>query len=232
MAEDKEQKLNTILKVVVGSQAHGLADENSDWDYRGVFVVPTEDLLKIGGDPKTTSWIEGKVDDTKYEVGKFLFLATKCNPTILEVFLAPIVQKKTTAPGRELRSLFSCIWNSKGVFDAFRGYGLNQRKKFLENKDVKPQKYACAYLRTLYQGCELLNTGTFSIDMTETPIYETLKKWKRGELEVGEVMQTCFDWEKMLEIMYGKNPSKETDLNKVNDFLLSIRIENLKKEEM
>ena len=47
-----------ILKVIVGSHAHGLATSKSDFDYRGVFVVPTVDLLKIGPKTKETRWIK------------------------------------------------------------------------------------------------------------------------------------------------------------------------------
>jgi predicted nucleotidyltransferase len=72
--------MTTLLKVLVGSRAHKLHTETSDYDYRGVFVVPTEDFLKIGiAKPQQTSWIEGDIDDTSWEIGKFLFLATKCN---------------------------------------------------------------------------------------------------------------------------------------------------------
>lgn len=112
--------MRELLKVVVGSQAHGLAGPTSDYDYRGVFAVPTVELLKIGGeDIKHTAWIEGKDDDTSWEIGKFLFLATKCNPTILEAFLAPVVHADPFS--EELRSFFPSVWNSIGVKNAFIG---------------------------------------------------------------------------------------------------------------
>src|SRR5258706_2511298 len=129
-----EQKRIEILKVVVGSVAHGLANEKSDTDYRGIFVIPTSDLLRIGPHIDQTNWIEGKVDDTSWELGKFLFLATKCNPTILETFLSPIVRLANNYQkiGDDIRALFPYIWNSDGVKNAFIGYGLNQRRKFFD----------------------------------------------------------------------------------------------------
>lgn len=39
--------MEAILKVIVGSQAHGLATPASDFDYRGVFVVPTKEILCV-----------------------------------------------------------------------------------------------------------------------------------------------------------------------------------------
>jgi len=210
-----------ILKTLVGSRAHKLSNNESDFDYRGVFVNNTRELLKINGDVKDTFWYEGDKDDTYYEVGKFLFLATKCNPTILEVFLAPVVEADDL--GIELRDTFKFVWNSKYVKDAFIGYGLNQRKKFLDNKDSRPHKYATAYLRTLYQGWELLNTGTFSVDLSKTEIYEILKRFKNGDYEVGEVIQTCYNWHEKVLKAYEKNPDKQTDFNNVNHFLLKVR---------
>src|ERR1035437_2558917 len=118
-----ELKQTEILKVIVGSQAHGLATDESDWDYRGVFVVPTVEILKIGGNIKNTNWIEGDVDSTRWEIGHFLNMAVHCNPTVLETFLAPKVDinaanwtdENVIDWGEELRKLFPYVWNSNDV---------------------------------------------------------------------------------------------------------------------
>lgn len=228
--------MKTILKVIVGSQAHGLATPRSDIDYRGVFVVPTEEILKLGNVKQTTNWNEGTNDDTSWEIGHFLNLATHCNPTILETFLAPRLitdsegflvpgNTKEWKYGTELRSLFPHIWNSVDVMNAFIGYGLNQRKKFLENKDNKPNKFAAAYLRSLYNAYELLSTGTFTVKIIDTKIGETVKRFKNGEYEIGEVIQTCWDWETNVRKAFKGNPNKEANLEPVNEFLLKVRKE-------
>lgn len=218
-----------ILKVLVGSRAHGLHSEDSDYDWRGVFVTPTSELLRLGGTTQQTSWIEGKEDDTSWELGKFLLMATKCNPTVLEVFKASAsVNPSITSPdwwGQELQALFPYVWNSKYVMDAFIGYGHNQRKKFLENKDVRPHKYAVAYLRSLYQARELLTTGSFSVDMSQSEIFPILKKWKNKDYSVGEVIQTTSEWEQKVREAFYWNPDKQEDMDKVNEFLLKVRKE-------
>jgi len=43
---DKDKKI--ILKVLVGSRAHGLANKDSDYDYRAVYVLPTSKILSLG----------------------------------------------------------------------------------------------------------------------------------------------------------------------------------------
>ncbi len=156
-----------ILKVLVGSRAHGLETPESDTDYRSVFAVPTPDLLKMHAPRTFKGWQEGEDEDASgYEVGHFLELASTSNPSILEVFRAPIQEPElalTVSSGQTLQNLFQYTWTAQRVADAFGGYSHNQRKKFLENKDGRQWKFAVAYLRVLLQGIELLSTGDFSV---------------------------------------------------------------------
>ncbi len=219
-----------LLKVIVGSHAHGLANEKSDIDYRGVFVTPTSEILAIGPHKDETHWIEGKEDDTSWEIGKFLFLASKCNPTILETFLSPVaptweVTDKVYILSNQLRGLFPYVWNSGDVRNAFIGYGINQRKKFFDNKDKRAPKYACAYLRTLYNAYQLLSTGTFSVNLSNTPVYEHCRRFKAGEYTPGEVINECFKWETEVLKAYNANPDKQTNMEPINEFLLKVRKE-------
>ena len=227
--------MKQILKVLVGSRAHGLNTPESDYDWRAVFVTPTSEILSLGAKPDQTTWIEGKEDNTSFEIGKFLFMATKCNPTILEMFKAEpshdfsdnYSEEGFAHFGRDLQALFPHIWDPKLVMDAFVDYGLNQRKKFLEDKDVRPAKYACAYLRTLIIAHQLLTTGDFTLKVTDTPWRQTLLKWRGSEYSKGEVIDTCIHWEKAVRQAYEENPTNpKRDLDKVNQFLLKIRKEN------
>lgn len=217
----------TILKVVVGSVAHGLANKKSDIDYRGVYVLPTSEILKVGPHLKQTFWKEGDGDDeTSWELQHFLFLATKSNPTILETFLAPIANPQDHQGFADgVRSLFPYVWSSLAVKNAFIGYGNNQRKKFLANQDNRAPKYAAAYLRTLYNAWELLTTGTFTVRIADTDVGPTVRRYKEGDFTVGEVIQTCLEWQEAVEMAYESSPKKETDLGPINDFLLRVRKE-------
>src|SRR5258708_39655389 len=123
----------------------------------------------------------------------------------------------------EMRTLFPYVWSSKGVRDAFIGYGLNQRKKYLDDKDRRAPKYATAYVRTLFNAWELLTFGTFSVDIRNTEVYETAKRFRAGEATPGEVIQTCIEWQTRVDEAYAANPDKETNLLPVNDFLLRLR---------
>jgi len=213
-----------ILKTIVGSQAHGLATADSDIDYRGVFQVETSELLKIVAKHATTQWVEGKDDDTSWELGHFLEMATKCNPTVLETFLAPV--SSATSLGMGMRELFPHVWNSSGVKNAFIGYGINQRKKFFDKTDKRSNKYATAYLRVLFNCWELLSTGTFSVDIRNTEVYTQCRKFKEGDFTHGEVIEACWQMETRCLKAYDKNPDKQTDLAPVNRFLVRARREH------
>lgn len=221
-----------ILRCIVGSQAHGLAGPNSDYDYRGVFVVPTKEILSLGGHKTNTNWIEGKNDDTSWEIGHFLNLAIHSNPTILETFLAPRIHPEDNLQitwGAELQELFPHVWSSVGVMNAFIGYGVNQRKKFFDNKDNRAQKYASAYLRVLYNAWELLTTGTFTIKIADCPgVGETLKRWKvwtpdQVRENAGEIIELCLHYEQAVRQAYLQNPDKKTNMEPINEFLLKVR---------
>lgn len=229
MAWGDKGTVETILKVLVGSRAHGLGTEVSDFDYRGVFVQPTSEILGLGAKVKQTSWIEGrdpaesgrKEDDTAWELGHFLSLATHCNPTILEVFAAPVVEADEA--GLELRTLLPHVWNPKAVRDAFIGYGLNQRKKMLEEKDARPWKYAAAYLRVLIQAERLLGPhGVLPVDFRYHEEYQTLMMFRNKIGTVGGVVDKCREWQDRVEAAAARC-THEPDLGKVNDFLLRVR---------
>jgi len=211
----------------VGSHAHGLATPESDYDYRGVFVVPTREILSLGSRIKNTNWIEGNVDDTSWEVGHFLNLAVHCNPTILEVFAAPKTPKDCDPYwGDQLAELFDYLWNPNDVKNAFMGYSHNQQKKFLDGKDAKSAKFACAYLRVLVQADFLLTYQKMLVDFRDTPVYNTLvrwKAWKQEDIDYGEVMSICKYWEGKVLEAYDRCKSHTPDINKVNDYLLRVR---------
>jgi len=212
-----------ILKVLVGSHAHGLATAESDYDYRAVFAQPTSEILGLGHKAQNNQWIEGDIDNTSYEVGHFLFLATKSNPTILETFHAPVHAR--LVKGAELIDLFPKVWDSTAALNAFKGYGYNQRKKFLDNKDQRANKYAVAWLRTLILAHELFTEGTMTLDVTGHAEYEVLWEWKQGFWRLGDVMNKTNEWIEKVDAAYEKSTKQEPDMKAVNGFLLDLRKE-------
>lgn len=187
-----ESGVQTILKVLIGSQAHGLAGPESDADYRSVYVIPTEQIFRIGFKAPGTRMAKGLEDETSWEVGPFLVLAMNCHPLILETLVAPVVTADRW--GEELRALLPAMWSPQRAYDAYVGYASNQRRKFLDKKDGRPAKYAVAYLRTLYNLCELLEFGTLTMRVIDTPIGRTLAEIKGGAIRTGDVIDLAEYW--------------------------------------
>ena len=209
-----------ILKVLVGSQAHGLADEDSDHDFRGVYVNRTSDILRLGPAPKDASWIEKAegADDTAWELRKFLDLSLQCNPTLLECYFAPVVD--ANAWGLELRSLFPCVWSAERVRAAFVGYAINQRKKMLDDKDGKARKYAAACIRAVIQAENLLRSGVLPVSMLSHPLCPLLRKIRRSTFSPGEVVDI---FESMRDQIDAISCEHIPDVEPINDFLLRVR---------
>ena len=181
-----------ILKVVVGSHAHGLAGPESDQDFRSVFVLPTAELFRVGFRYQGTRMMKEGDDETAWEIGHFLQLALQGHPLVLETLVAPVVTMDDW--GAELRQLFPRLWSAQTAYDSFLNYCDNQRKKMLEKKDGRPAKYAAAYVRVLFNLCELLERGTFSIRISETPVGEAVRRIKEGHYRPGEVIDMGEHW--------------------------------------
>ena len=182
-----------ILKVLVGSHAHGLAGPGSDKDFRSVFVIPTTEMFRVGFKYQGTKMMKEEADETSWEVGHFLLLALQGHPLVLESLMAPVVVMDDW--GAELRQLSPQLWSAREAYESFINYCENQRKKMLEKKDGRPAKYAAAYLRVLFNLCELLERGTFSIRIADTPIGGTVRRIKEGDYRVGEVIDLGEYWE-------------------------------------
>ena len=228
-----------ILRVLCGSRAYGLHDEDSDYDYHGVYVVPTHKILSIGYNLKETSWIEGQdQDNTAWEVGHFLKMAIQCNPTVLETFVAPVEQSPWIPVvsggeinfGHRILALFPHVLSRQRIYDAFRGYASNQRKKMFEpygeDKERRAIKASVAYIRSLYHGTVLLANGMYSPLISQHKFRTELLEIKAGKWGKGAIIALSEDWEGRLKEAYENSTVQlEADLDTINAELLDIRKE-------
>lgn len=222
----------TIVKALVGSRAHGLNKPDSDWDWRGVFIAPTSDIVlaPLGVNVKDTGWFEGsgdgknKIDDTSYEIGHFLKLASNSNPSILELLASPHYEI-LTEEGKRLQELLPEMWSTTGVVNAFGGYAHNQVKKMLENKDGRRWSYAKHYLRTLIMGVELLENDNLTM-VVPAHWQPLLIEVANGEKDLGHIINQGGLLNAKLEYAAEKRKGKETNIEKLREFLLEIRKAN------
>jgi hypothetical protein len=175
----RSEDLNVLTEVLVGSRLHGLNTETSDYDYRGIHINPLKDVLSPFKTLKNTSWIEGDIDNTTYELADFCKQATHGNATILEVFFSDQIVK-TTPTADEMRANWQKFIDTRKFVMASRGYAHNQWNKFynFESAGAKGQertaKFAVAFLRVMWQCEQFLLTGKFKCSVIESDLYELL----------------------------------------------------------
>lgn len=134
IADLKQQNL-ILLETLSGSRAYGLDTPQSDTDLRGVFILPPDGYFGFGYCGQVCS---ERNDHVYYELGKYLQLLAKNNPSSIELLFAP----QDTILYRH--PLLDCIRPeavlSRLCRDSFAGYALSQvkRAKGLNKKIFNP----------------------------------------------------------------------------------------------
>src|SRR5205823_6203628 len=128
-----------------------------------------------------------------WELQKFLTMALKANPNILECLYSPLVEKATPL-GEELLALRDAFL-SQMIFQTFNGYAMSQFKKIeqdLRNSGEIKWKHAMHLLRLLLTGAATLRQGHVPVRVEAHR--ERLLSVKRGEVSWYDVN----DWRKEL----------------------------------
>ena len=155
-----------IYRCVVGSRAYGLDTAESDVDRRGVYLPPADLHWSLYGVPEQLE--NQDTDECYWELQKFLTLALKANPNILEVLYSPLVEQ-VTSTGQELLDLRPAFL-SKLVYQTYNAYVMSQFKKLerdLRNQGQIKLKHAMHLVRLLLSGIGVLRTGTVPVAVTE-----------------------------------------------------------------
>lgn len=147
-----------IYRCIVGSRAYGLETDESDTDLRGIYLAPAELQWSIFGAP-------GQFEDNAaqacyWELQKFLIMALKANPNILECLYSPLVEK--VAPLGEQLLAMRDSFLSQMIFQTFNGYAMSQFKKIeqdIRNHGEVRWKHAMHLLRLLLTGAAALREG-------------------------------------------------------------------------
>ncbi|MEI6235250.1 MAG: nucleotidyltransferase domain-containing protein [Planctomycetota bacterium] len=206
-----------IYKVRMGSRAFGLSDETSDTDERGVYLPPADWHWSMQPLPEQLEFkrtADGLVLDHNspadaddfcwWEIEKFLRLALKANPNVLEALYVPeqhiLFIDEMGQQLRDLRGLFL----SKLIYQTYSGYVLSQFKKMkraVETGETFRPKHAMHLIRLLYSGIEAMRGQGI---LVEVGAYrDELLRIKQGGVPFDEIhkqaialsatMQTEFD---------------------------------------
>ena len=174
-----------IYSCVTGSHAYGLANEGSDIDRRGIYLPPARLHWSLLGVPEQLEDKEG--DEVYWELEKFMTLALKANPNILECLYTPIVERALPV-AEELRAMRDSFL-SKVIYQTYNGYVMSQFKKL--EADVRTigavkWKHAMHLVRLLVAGVTALREGHVPVRV-EGDLRERFLAIKRGETPWAEV---------------------------------------------
>ncbi len=210
-----------IYRCVIGSRAHGLDEQASDTDRRGVYLPPAEMHWSLYGVPQQLE--NAQTEECYWELQKFLTLALKANPNVLECLYTPLVEQATPL-ARELLDMRDAFL-SKLVYQTYNGYVLSQFKKLTARlktgRDIK-WKHAMHLIRLLLAGITTLREGTVPVSV-ETH-RDRLLAIRRGELPWEQIDDWRLELHKQFDAAFEQTKLPERpDYERANALLIKAR---------
>lgn len=210
-----------IYRCVIGSRAYGLDEDGSDTDRRGVYLPPADLHWSLYGVPEQLE--NDATQEVYWELQKFLVLALKANPNVLECLYSPMVEALTPL-GEELLAMRSAFL-SKLIFQTFSGYVASQFKKMqadIRNQGRVKWKHVMHLIRLLLSGTHVLRSGEMLVDVGQ--YRDPLLTIKRGEMPFVEADA----WRRKLQIDFemayqNTRLADRPDYARANAFLIEAR---------
>jgi hypothetical protein len=174
-----------VFRCVVGSRAYGLAQEGSDVDRRGFYLPPADLHWSLFGVPEQLE--DTAAQESYWEVQKFLTMALKANPNVIECLYSPLVE--TTTPWVDELIANRSRLLSGMIYQTYNGYVLSQFKKLeqdLRTKGTLRWKHAMHLIRMLYAGISGMERGEIPVEV-EDGQRDLLLAIRRGEVPWAEV---------------------------------------------
>ena len=212
-----------IYRCQVGSKAFGLSSDDSDDDLRGIFLPPARLHWSLRRMPEQLESADADRDEVYWELVKFLRLALKANPSVLETLWTPMVLQadETAAELRTMRQSFL----SKHVYKTYSGYVLSQFRRManaVKARGTYKPKHAMHLIRLLYSGIAALETGEIRIDVAEHRA--ELLHIRGGGLPFEDVKRRALVLDERFQQAFERTALPEQpDYARVDDFLVRAR---------
>jgi uncharacterized protein len=166
---------------------------------------------------------QNETQECYWELQKFIVLALKANPNILECLYTPLVEL-TTPLAEELLALRT-IFLSQLVYQTYNGYALSQFKKLeqdLRNHGQLRWKHAMHLIRLLLSGITLLKEGFVPVNMEAHRAQLLAIKYEQMDWEAVN------DWRLRLHQDFDHafattSLPERPDYSRANDFLIRAR---------
>lgn len=189
-AEVAAQPYPLVFATVSGAHLYGFESADSDFDLRGVHVLPKEALLGLDKPVETisrTHVVEGtEVDIVTHDIRKFMLMLLKRNGYVLEQLLSPLVVQSSPAHEELLALAPRCL--TRHHVNHYMGFAQTELRLF--QKEDPPRVKPLLYLyRVLLTGIHLMRTGTVEANLGvlwpeyRLPFIADLIAIKRGGVE-------------------------------------------------
>lgn len=144
-----------------GSHLYGFSSPDSDYDLRGVHILPVPEVLGLNRGRETVEVFQVQdnrleLDLVTHDIEKFFHLLLKKNGYVLEQLYSPLIVR-TTAEHEELKAIATgCI--TRHHVHHYLGFAKTQWRLFEKEQPrrVKPLLYV---FRVLLTGIHLMRTG-------------------------------------------------------------------------
>lgn len=232
-----------VFATISGAHLYGFPSEDSDFDLRGVHVLPISEIvgLEIGRETIQVEEIrEGlELDLVTHDAKKFFGLMLKKNGYVLEQLFSPLIVK-TSPEHEELKNIGTkCI--TKYHAHHYFGFARTEWKLF-EKEDphrVKPLLYI---FRVLLTGIHLMQTGAveanllnlnevFNLSYIPELVERKVKGNEKGILPQADLDFYGREYKRLIveleQAMEKSNlPEKPTAKDELNDLLIRLRLKN------
>lgn len=226
-----------LFATISGAHLYGFPSPDSDFDLRGVHVLPLPEVvgLKTGRETvEKTGFYDGlELDLVTHDVKKFCGLMLKKNGYVLEQVLSPLVVQTSPEHARLRELAVVCVTKHH-----YLGFAATQWKLFAKEEPprVKPLLYV---YRVLLTGIHLMRTGeveanlvrlneTFRLPQLPELIERKLEGPEKGTLEAADVAFHHREYERLvakLETAYAESKLPETAMaaDGLNELLIEVR---------
>ncbi|HET6324629.1 MAG TPA: nucleotidyltransferase domain-containing protein [Planctomycetaceae bacterium] len=210
-----------IFRCVIGSRAYGLEDDQSDTDRRGIFLPPAELQWSLYGVPEQLECHE--TQEHYWELQRFLVLALKANPNVLECLYSPLVEKTTPLTDELLAMRSRFLFRL--VYQTYNGYVMSQFKKMqtdIRNQGEVKWKHVMHLIRLLISGIDVLREGIVRVHVGAHR--EQLLAIKMGTVPWEQTERWRLALHKEFDSALGSTKLPERpDYERANEFLIRAR---------
>ena len=227
-----------LFATISGAHLYGFPSRDSDYDLRGVHVLPLDQVVGLDrGEETVTRMLPGppEIDLVTHDAEKFLRLLLKPNGYVLEQLYSPLVVV-TTPVHDELKTIArGCV--TRHHVRHYVGFAENQWQLF--EKENPPRLKPLLYVfRVLLTGIHLLRTGeveanlaTLNDDARLPYVAELIERKavaEQGHISADDVERYRVEYARLLDSLVKAGdtstlPEQPTARKALNDLLLRLR---------